>query len=85
MGGDRITLATAGIGAALVATCCAAPLLAVTLGAFGVVAWIAQASYLLVPLLLILVALIGIGLYRRRTTPQASCNPAASIRLNDNE
>lgn len=67
MDADRTTLATAGIGAAFVAICCVAPLLTVALGAIGVVAWITHAAYVLIPLLLVLIPLVGIWLYRRRT------------------
>ncbi|MBI3678595.1 MAG: hypothetical protein HY243_18450 [Proteobacteria bacterium] len=81
----RTTLATAGIGAALVAICCAAPLLAVTFGAIGAIAWMVKAAYLLVPALLILLALIAVGLYRRRTTAQECCEPAALDRVERDE
>jgi mercuric ion transport protein len=63
---DRILITTGTLGALLAAICCATPLLVVLLGAVGLTAWAAKADYVLIPALVICVALIGLGLYRRR-------------------
>ena len=62
---DR-TLITAGVfGGLIAAICCATPMLAVVFGAVGLTAWLAKADYVLIPALIICLALIGLGLYRR--------------------
>ena len=61
-------LVTAGaVGAVLAAICCAAPLLAVVLGAFGLTAWLAKAGYVVIPGLLVCLGLVAYRLNRRRT------------------
>ena len=61
-------LVTAGaVGAVLAAICCAAPLLAVVLGAFGLTAWLAKAAYAVIPALLVCAGLVVYRLNRRRT------------------
>lgn len=62
---DRSLITTGAIGAALAAICCATPLLAVVLGGIGLSAWLAKAGYIVMPVLLLGVALVGLGLYRR--------------------
>ncbi len=64
---DRSLIATGGVAAVLAAICCATPLLAVVLGAVGLAAWVAKADYVVLPVLLLGVALVGFGLYRRRS------------------
>ena len=68
---DRSLIATGAVGAALVAICCATPLLAVLLGGVGLTAWLAHADYVVMPVLVLDVALIGLGLYRRHVA--ATC------------
>jgi mercuric ion transport protein len=68
---DRSLIATGGIAAVLATICCATPLLAIVLGAIGLTAWIAKADYVVMPVLLLGVALVGLGLYRRQVA--ASC------------
>jgi len=63
---DQSLIATGAIGALLAAVCCATPLLAVLLGAIGLTAWVAKADYVLIPVLFLCLALLGLGLYRRR-------------------
>lgn len=63
---DRSLITTGAIGAALAAICCATPLLAVVLGGVGLSAWLAKANFIVIPVLLLGVALVGLGLYRRR-------------------
>jgi mercuric ion transport protein len=62
---DRSLIATGGIAAVLAAICCATPILAVLLGAIGLTAWIAKADYIVMAVLLLGIALVGLGLYRR--------------------
>ena len=63
---DRTLLTTGFIGAAIAALCCATPLLAVVLGALGLTAWLASADYVLLPVLVLCLGLIGFSLYRMR-------------------
>ena len=63
---DRSFILTGVVGGVIAAICCATPLLAVVFGAVGLTAWLAKADYVLFPTLLICLALIGFGLYRRR-------------------
>ena len=62
---DRSLITTGAIGAALAAICCATPLLAVALGGIGLSAWLANADYIVIAALLLGIALVGLGLYRR--------------------
>ena len=59
---DRSLIATGAIGAILAALCCATPLLAVVL---GLSAWLAKAGYIVIAALVLGVALMALGLYRR--------------------
>lgn len=68
---DRSLIATRGIGAALAMICCATPLLAIVLGGIGLTAWLTSADYVVIPVLLLGVALIGLGIYRRHAA--ATC------------
>jgi len=61
---DKRLIWTGGIGAALAAILCATPVLAVVLPMLGLAAWLAAADYVLIPLLLVCLALVGLGLYR---------------------
>lgn len=61
----RSLITSGAIGAALAAICCATPLLAVVLGSVGLSAWLAKANYVVMPVVLLGVALVGLGLYRR--------------------
>jgi mercuric ion transport protein len=71
---DRILVRTGIVGAVVAALCCVTPFLAVGLGAVGLAAWAAKADYVLIPVLIASVGLIGVGLYRR----SKSKGPAAS-------
>ena len=75
---DRSLITTGAIGAALAAICCATPLLAVVLGGIGLSAWLAKADYIVMPVLLVGVALVGLGLYRRHV---ATTRPVFTIRV----
>jgi mercuric ion transport protein len=63
---DRTLITTGVVGGLIAAICCATPLLAVVFGAVGLTAWLAKADYVLIPALVVCLALIGFGLYRRR-------------------
>jgi mercuric ion transport protein len=75
MPGDRTLIKTGSIGAIVAAICCATPLLVVVFGALGLTAWLAKADYVLIPALVICLALVGVGLYRRRAAARACCDP----------
>lgn len=68
---DRSLIATGGVAAVLAAICCATPLLAILLSGIGLTAWIDRADYVVLPVLLVGVALVGLGLYRRHAA--ATC------------
>jgi len=85
MQGHRTLIATGAVGATLAAICCATPLLAIAFGALGLTAWLANADYVLMPALLICLGLVGAGLYRRRTTAQACCDPGALNKVPNHE
>ena len=74
---DRALIATGAVGVVLAAICCAAPLLAVTLATAGLTAWLANGAYVLIPVLVICLALIGLR-FRRRHTAAASSDPATN-------
>jgi mercuric ion transport protein len=59
---DRTLITTGAIGAVLAAICCMTPLLV----AVGLTAWLARADYVLIPALILCLALVAFGLYRRR-------------------
>lgn len=77
MQGDRTLIATGSIGAVLAAICCTTPLLALVFGALGLTAWLTKADYVVIPVLLICLALVGVSLYRRRAEAQSCCDPVA--------
>ena len=64
---DRSLITAGAVGAALAAICCATPLLAVVLGGIGLTAWLAKADYVVLAVLILALALMGLGLYRRST------------------
>jgi mercuric ion transport protein len=65
---DRALIATGAVGVVLAAICCAAPLVAVVLGAFGLTAGLANGAYVVIPALLVCLGLVAYRLNRRRTT-----------------
>jgi mercuric ion transport protein len=69
---DRTLITTGVIAGALAAVCCATPLLAIVFGAVGLIAWLTNADYVLIPSLIICLGLIGVGLYRRRVRQDAA-------------
>lgn len=76
---DRSLMTSGAIGVSLAAVCCVTPLLAVVLGGFGLVAWLADADYVLIPALIMSIAVLGLGLYRRRAA--ASCS-SSTVKAN---
>src|SRR5262249_28433872 len=63
---DRTLITTGAISAVLAAICCMTPLVVVVFGAVGLTAWLAKADYVLIPGLILCLALVAFGLYRRR-------------------
>ena len=63
---DRALITSGIAGIVLAVICCAAPFAAVTLGAFGLTAWLAKAAYAAIPALILCAVLIGFALYRRQ-------------------
>jgi len=59
---DRTLITTGSIGAMLAGPCCFTPLL----GVVGLTAWPAKADCVRLPVLLLCLALLGLGLYRKR-------------------
>ena len=59
-------LIPAGVAAAILAVCCAAPLLVAVIVAVGLGAWVAKLANVLVPVLILSVGLIGFALYRKQ-------------------
>lgn len=72
----RSLIATGGIAALLAAICCATPILAIILGAIGLTAWIANADYIVLAMLVLGIGLTGLGLYRRHVG--GNCATAAT-------
>ena len=75
---DRTLIATGGVAAVLAAIYCATPILAILLGGIGLTAWIAKADYVVLAVLVLGVALVALGLYRRHVTrpaPTATATP----------
>lgn len=63
---DRTLVTTGAVGSAVAAICCATPIVAIVLGMLGLAAWLWIADYVVIPLLLVCLALLGVGLYRQR-------------------
>ena len=63
---DRILITTGAIGAVVAAICCVTLVLVIMFGAVGLTAWLAKADYVLISALILCLALIAFGLYRRR-------------------
>ena len=75
---NRSLLTTGVVGSVVAATCCATPILAIVLGAFGLTAWLTKADYVLIPVLLICLGTVAFALYRRRAGARVCCEPAAA-------
>jgi len=69
----RGLISSGAVGAMVGAICCATPLLAVVLGALGLSAWLTGADYVALAVLLAGIALIGLGLHRRRRETAGGC------------
>lgn len=66
-------------GGVLAALCCATPILAIILGGVGLSALAAKADFVLIPIFVASVVLVGIGLYRRRKGASCAVSPRKSI------
>ena len=78
---DRTLITTGAIGAVLAAICCMMLVLVVMFGAVGLTAWLAKADYVLIPALILCLALVVFGIYRRRVRPEPPIS-AACFRKN---
>ena len=67
---------TGSIGAALTALCCFTPVLALSFGALGLAAWLAWADFVLLPLLVLCLAVAGVGLWRLKRQRAAAAAEA---------
>jgi mercuric ion transport protein len=67
---DRTLLTTGVVGAVVAAVCCATPLLAVVFGAVGLTAWLTKADYVVIPVLILSVGLIGLSVYHQHHRPR---------------
>ena len=76
--GSRALFRTGIIGAVVAAACCATPILGVALGAIGLSALVAKADYVLIPILLASLGLVGIGLYRRNASALTTADCCAT-------
>ena len=65
---DRVLVRAGMVGAILAATCCAAPLLAVSLPLAGLGAWLAGAGLVVLPLMVVALGLVAGGVHHRRAT-----------------
>ena len=63
---DRALIAAGLAGAIAAAVCCAAPMLAAALGTAGLMAWLANAAYAVIPALLMCLGLVAYRRNRRR-------------------
>ncbi len=74
------TLVKTGIaGGVLAALCCATPILAFALGGVGLSALAAKADFVLIPVLIASVALLGLGIYRRRRSTACTVAPSKNV------
>jgi mercuric ion transport protein len=64
--GDRSLFAAGAVAAALAALCCVVPFLEAVLGTLGLTVWLLKATYVVIPALMVCLALLAFGLYRRR-------------------
>lgn len=63
---ETTILKTGIVGSAIAAICCATPILVMALGAFGLSAWLVWADYVLIPALVLFLAIMAYGLWRRQ-------------------
>ncbi|MBB4150661.1 mercury resistance system transport protein MerF [Sphingobium scionense] len=68
---NRALFRTGVIGAVVAALCCATPILGIALGAIGLSALATKVDYVLIPVLVASLGLVGIGLYRRKVSTPA--------------
>ena len=75
---QRTLIGTGATGATVAAICCATPALTIVLPVLGLGAWLGMADYVLIPLLVGSLALVGLGLYRRHSAASACCETRTS-------
>jgi mercuric ion transport protein len=72
---DQAHMRIGAIGGLLAAiVCCATPLLIVALGSLGISSFFANGSYLLIPILAVLLGLVGLRFYRRHASVRPCCD-----------
>ncbi|HXF55347.1 MAG TPA: hypothetical protein VNK52_14620 [Hyphomicrobiaceae bacterium] len=72
---DRTRMQIGAIGGLLAAVvCCAAPLLIASLGSLGIGSALASGSYLLIPIVAVVLGWVLWRLYRHRATAKPCCN-----------
>lgn len=70
---DASLIKTGAIGAALAAICCATPVLVIGLGTVGLSALTGYLDYVLLPILVLCLGVLGYGLHIRRQSAAACC------------
>jgi mercuric ion transport protein len=68
---SRALFRTGIIGAVVATLCCATPILGLALATIGLSALAGKADYVLIPVLVASLGLVGIGLYRRNASTPA--------------
>lgn len=72
---DATLIKTGAIGTVVAAICCATPVLVIAFGAVGLTAWIGYLDIVLLPILALCIGVLGYGLYKRRQSAAACCEP----------
>lgn len=70
---DQILIKTGVVGAVIAAVCCATPVLVILLGAVGLSALAGYLDYVLLPLLVLSIGLVGYGFISRRQSAADCC------------
>jgi len=65
--------------AGLAILCCAGPLLLVALGSVALSAWVASAGYVLIPIILAVIGVVGVWRYRRNRSTSSSAADCCSV------
>lgn len=69
----RNLIITGAVGTVVAAICCATPILVIGLAAIGFAGVVGWLDWVLIPVLVACVAVIGYGLYRRKCEVDACC------------
>lgn len=71
---DTALIKTGIIGAVIAAICCATPVLVIALGAVGLSAITGYLDYVLLPVLVLCIGLVGYGFYKKRKSAAGVVN-----------